>query len=47
MNSCGATGIIAEAHGDDDGDEAIITQPVYMSGHFEVFFSIVAFMNDF
>ena len=34
MNPCGATDIIAEMYGDDDDEEAIITQPVYMDGPF-------------
>jgi len=34
MNACGAAGIIAGTYGDDDDDEAIITQPVYMGGPF-------------
>ena len=32
MNACGAAGIIAEMYGDDDDDDAIITQPVYLGG---------------
>jgi hypothetical protein len=34
MNACGAADIIAEMYGDDDDDEAIVTQPVYMGGPF-------------
>jgi hypothetical protein len=34
MNACGAADIIAKMYGDDDDEEAIITQPVYMGGPF-------------
>src|SRR5882762_8052362 len=32
MHACGASDLIAEIYGDDDGDEAIIDQPIYMGG---------------
>ena len=32
MNACGAADIISEMYGDDDDDEVITTQPVYMGG---------------
>ena len=34
MNACGAVDIITELYGDDDDDEAIVTQPVYLGGPF-------------
>ena len=34
MQACGVSDIIAEIYGDDDGDEEIIDQPVYMGGPF-------------
>jgi len=34
MYSCGALGFINDLYGDDDDDEAIITQPVYLGGPF-------------
>ena len=34
MNACGAADIFAEMCGDEDDDEAIVTQPVYMGGPF-------------
>jgi hypothetical protein len=30
MHACGAADIIAEMYGDDDDDEAIVNQPVYL-----------------
>ena len=32
LNACGAADIISEMYGDDDDDEVITTQPVYMGG---------------
>jgi hypothetical protein len=34
MHTCGATDIISEMYGDDDDDDAIVNQPVYMGGPF-------------
>jgi hypothetical protein len=34
MNACGAADIIAEMYGDDDDDEAIVNQLVYLGGPF-------------
>jgi hypothetical protein len=34
MHACGASGLIDELYGDDDDDEAIVTQPVYLGGPF-------------
>jgi hypothetical protein len=34
MYSCGASSLIDELYGDDDDDEAIVTQPVYLGGPF-------------
>jgi hypothetical protein len=34
LHACGAADIIAEIYGDNDDDEAIITQPVYFGGPF-------------
>jgi hypothetical protein len=34
MHACGASDIIAEMYGDDDDDEAIVNQPVYLGGPF-------------
>ena len=31
-HASGASGIIAELYGDDDDDDAIVNQPVYLSG---------------
>jgi hypothetical protein len=34
MHACGAADIIRETYGDDDDDDAIVNQPVYMGGPF-------------
>ena len=34
MHACGASDMIAEVYGDDDDDEAIVNQPVYLGGPF-------------
>jgi len=34
LHACGAADVIAELYGDDDDDEAIVTQPVYFGGPF-------------
>jgi hypothetical protein len=34
MHACGMSKIIAEMYGDDDDDEAIVNQPVYLGGPF-------------
>ena len=34
MHACGASGIISEMYEDDDDDEAIVNQPVYLGGPF-------------
>ena len=34
LRACGAADIIAEAYGDDDDEDAIVTQPVYLGGPF-------------
>jgi hypothetical protein len=34
LHACGAADIIAEIYGDNDDEEAIITQPVYFGGPF-------------
>ena len=34
MSACGAADIIAEMYGDDDDNEAIVNQPVYLGGPF-------------
>ena len=34
LNACGAADIIAEMYGDDDDNEAIVDQPVYLGGPF-------------
>ena len=32
MHACGEAAIIAEMYGDDDDNEAIVNQPVYLGG---------------
>jgi hypothetical protein len=39
MNAYGAADLIAKIYGDDDDDEAIVNQPVYLGGPF-VFCSV-------
>ena len=34
MHASGASGLIDEVYGDDDDDEAIVDQPVYLGGPF-------------
>ena len=34
MHGCGAADIIREMYGDDDDEDAIVNQPVYMGGPF-------------
>ena len=34
MHACGASEVIAEIYGDDDDDEAIVSQPVYLGSPF-------------
>jgi len=34
LHACGAADIIAEMYGDDDDDEAIVSQPAYFGGAF-------------
>jgi hypothetical protein len=34
MHACGASDLIAELYGDDDDDEEIVNQPVYLGGLF-------------
>ena len=46
MDACGAADIIAEMYGDDDNDEAIINQPVYMGGPFVSDDALFRRLND-
>ena len=32
MHASGASGLISELYGDDDDDEAVVNQPVYLGG---------------
>jgi hypothetical protein len=34
LHACGAADVIAQLYGDDDDDEAVLTQPVYLGGPF-------------